>query len=183
MGRTVGLMEDAFEKKPCDGEMLLNEDFMMSIFQPIINQVKPFAEYLEFIFEKKEAHAIGSRDNNDDWLPFDELHAELFFPSRNYVCQTHSTACCLAYVAAATFLIEFRDPKKTTSDYLSSISRKWSWAMVSENKKVASRGKDATTSISESVHASSTVGLGIAGTICLDHVTAKGQTGFNNDFG
>ena len=28
-----------------------------------------------------------------------------------------------------------------------------------------------------------TVGLGIAGTIRLDHVTAKGQTRFNNDFG
>ncbi len=55
--------------------------------------------------------------------------------------------------------------------------------MVSENKKVASWGKDATTSISESVHPSSTVGLGIAGTICLNHVSAEGQTCFNNDFG
>jgi hypothetical protein len=33
------------------------------------------------------------------------------------------------------------------------------------------------------VHASSTVGLGIAGTICLDHVTAEGQTHSNNGFG
>ena len=55
--------------------------------------------------------------------------------------------------------------------------------MVSEEEKVASRGKDATTSKSESVHASATVGLGIAGTIRLDHVTAEGQTRFNNDFG
>ncbi len=55
--------------------------------------------------------------------------------------------------------------------------------MVSENKKVVSLGKDATTSISESVHASSSVGLGIAGTMHLDHMTAKGQTCFNNDFG
>jgi hypothetical protein len=39
--------------------------------------------------------------------------------------------------------------------------------MVFENKKVASRGKDATTSISESVHASSTVGLGIATNIYM----------------
>ncbi len=55
--------------------------------------------------------------------------------------------------------------------------------MESENKNVASRGKDATTSISESVHASSTVELEIAGTICLNHVNAKGQTHFNSDFG
>jgi hypothetical protein len=64
------------------------------------------------------------------------------------------------------------------------VLEKRSWAMVSDNEKVASRGKDATTCISESVQASSTVGLGIAGTICLNHVTAKeGQTCFNNDFG
>jgi hypothetical protein len=56
--------------------------------------------------------------------------------------------------------------------------------MVSEEDKLASQGKDATTSILESVHASSTVGLGIAGTIRLDHVTAEeGQTCSNNNFG
>jgi hypothetical protein len=33
------------------------------------------------------------------------------------------------------------------------------------------------------VHASSTVGLGIMGTICLNHVTAEGQTRSNNNFG
>ena len=33
------------------------------------------------------------------------------------------------------------------------------------------------------MHASATVGLGIAGTIRLDHVTAEGQMRFKNDFG
>ncbi len=55
--------------------------------------------------------------------------------------------------------------------------------MVSDEGKLASQGKDATTSISESVHASSSVGLGIAGTMCLNHVTAEGQTHSNNNFG
>jgi hypothetical protein len=55
--------------------------------------------------------------------------------------------------------------------------------MVSEEEKVASRGKDATTSISKSMHALATVGLGIAGTIHLDHVSAEGQMRFKNDFG
>ncbi len=59
MGQTVDLMKDAFEKIACDREMLLNEEFMMNIFQPIVNQVEPFAKYLEFIFEKKVAHALG----------------------------------------------------------------------------------------------------------------------------
>jgi hypothetical protein len=156
---------------------------MMNIFEPIVDQVEPFAEYLEFIIENKEGHALGSREKANKWLPFDELRAELFFPTRTYVCQTHSIACRLAEVAAATFLIEIQDSKKTTLDYLSSISGIGSWVMVSDEDKLASQGKGATTSISESVHASSTVGLGIAGTILFNHVTTEGQTCSNNNFG
>jgi hypothetical protein len=147
MGQTVDLTEEAFEKIANDGEIMLDKDFMMNIFEPIVDQVEPFAEYLEFIFENKEGHVFGSREKANKWLPYDELHAELFFPTRNYVRQTHSIACHLAEVAAATFLIEFRDPKKATSDYLSSISGIRSWAMVSDEDKLVSQGKDATTSI------------------------------------
>jgi hypothetical protein len=139
--------------------------------------------YLEYTFKKKEAHEHCTQNKLDKWLPFDALQAELFRPTCNYVHQTHDTACRLAEVAAATFLIEFRDPKKAASDYLLNISGIRSWAMVTESKKVASIGKDATSSISESVHALATVGLGIAGIIRLDHVTAEGQTHFNNNFG
>jgi len=45
------------------------------------------------------------------------------------------------------------------------------------------RGVDATNSISESLHASSTHGLKIGGTIRLDHCAAEGQIRANNDFG
>ncbi len=107
MGQTVDLMEEAFEKIANDGEMMLDKEFIMNMFEPIVDQVEPFAEYLEFTFENKEGHALGSREKAIKWLPFDELRTELFFPSRNYVCQTHSIACCLAEVAATTFLIEF----------------------------------------------------------------------------
>ncbi len=55
--------------------------------------------------------------------------------------------------------------------------------MVSEEDRKATFGMDASTSISESVRATSTVELKIAGTIRLDHITAEGQTRANNDFG
>jgi hypothetical protein len=100
-------MEEAFEKIANDGEMMVDKEFMMNIFEPIVDQVEPFAEYLEFIFKNKEGHALGSREKANKWLPFDELRAELFIPTQNYVHQTHSIACHQAEVAAATFLIEF----------------------------------------------------------------------------
>ena len=56
-------------------------------------------------------------------------------------------------------------------------------ANVSEEDRKATMMMKANTSISESVHASSTVGLVISGTIRLDNVTAEGQTRANNDFG
>ncbi len=71
MGWTVDLMEEAIEKIANDGEMMLDKEFMTNIFERIVDQVEPFAEYLEFIFENKD----------NKWLPFDELCAELYsFP-------------------------------------------------------------------------------------------------------
>ncbi len=55
--------------------------------------------------------------------------------------------------------------------------------MVSEEDEKANLGMNASTIISGHVHATSTVGLKVAGTICLVNVTAEGQTQANNDFG
>ncbi len=50
MGRTIDLMEDAFEKIAIDGERMLDEQFMMNIFEQIVNQVEPFAQSLPGIY-------------------------------------------------------------------------------------------------------------------------------------
>ena len=44
-------------------------------------------------------------------------------------------------------------------------------------------GIDASNSISDSLHASSTLGIKVGGTIRLDHFAAQGKTCSNNDFG
>ena len=54
---------------------------------------------------------------------------------------------------------------------------------VSKAEMVASRFIDASNSISNILHASSTVGLNIGGTIRLDHCAAEGHTRSNNDIG
>lgn len=183
MGLTVDLLEDAFSQIENDGKLILNEEFMMNIFCPIMDKIPPFQEYLQHMFEEKRTFALGSRKDNDRWLPFDELIAELFYPSVDYIRQSNEIACELAAVVAATFLTEFRDTNKATSASLSSIGGVRSAANVSEEDRKATMMMKASTSISESVHASSTVGLVISGTIRLDNVTAEGQTRANNDFG
>ncbi len=64
--------------------------------------------------------------------PFNELIAELFYFSVDYIRQSNKIACELAGVVAATFLSEFRDTNKATSASLSSISGVKSAANVSK---------------------------------------------------
>ena len=54
---------------------------------------------------------------------------------------------------------------------------------VSKAERLLYRGIDTINSISESLHASSTVGLKVGGAIRLDHCAADGQTCSNNAFG
>lgn len=183
MGWTVDLMEAAFEEIAKDGSKLLDEDFMMNIFKEIIDKVALFRDYLQFMFEEKQSSPVGSRWEEDKVLPFDELRAAVFYPTRSDIRQTHDTACRLAEEAALVFLLEFRDLTKATSSYLSSIDGIMSMKCTSKEDRIACRGKDASNSIAESLHAQSTVGLRTCGTARLDYMAAEGQTRSNNDFG
>ncbi len=82
-------------------------------------------------------------------------------------------SCHLAVVVANAFLTEFCNPRKATSDWLSSVGSVQSVAVISEEDSKATLGMDSSTSISESIHATLTVGLKMAGTIHLNNVMAK----------
>ena len=72
---------------------------------------------------------------------------------------------------------------KATATYVSDIKEAKSMKKVSNYERVVYRGIDARNIISESLHASSTVGLKVRGNIRLDHCAAEGKTRSNNDFG
>ncbi len=126
---------------------------------------------------------MGTRDSDHKVQPYQLLREELFYPTRKDIQQTYNLTCQLACEAATIFLMEFRDPTKATSEYLSSISRPKSWCNASDETKSMLLNVSASNSVSEANHASSTVGLKLSGTICLNHVCAKGQTRHNNNFG
>jgi hypothetical protein len=183
MSRVVNMLEEAMEEVAEDGSKMLDEDFMMSIFSDIMEQVEPFQAYLDYIFEEKLSYPVGSHNKDDAQLPFDLLRAELFYPERVENRQTHGISCRLAQEIAITILTELRDPKKATSAYLSSIDGIYSWYNVSDEMKEAGKNKMANNSVSESNHASSTQGLKTSGTIRIDHSAGEGQSRYNNDFG
>ena len=60
-------------------------------------------------------------------LPFDKLKAEFFYPERTDNIATKALADKIAIEMDCCILTELRDPKKATSDYLSSGEGKFSW--------------------------------------------------------
>ena len=180
MGRTIDMLEDAFTKISSDGSLILDKDFMMN---DIVDEVEPFGKYLHFMFKEKSSNPVGTRNKESKVQPYQLLLEELFYPTRKDIQQTYDRTCQLSCEAATVFLIEFRDPTKVTSEYLLSISRPKSWYNASDHTKSMSLNLSASNSVSEANHASSTMGLKLSGTICLDHVCAEGETRPTNDFG
>ena len=136
MGKCVDLMEEAFLRIADDGELILNEDYMMNIFKPIRDTVKPLDEYLTMMFEEKQGNVLSSRLEEGKVLPYDLLRAELIYPTRADVRQTVNVACLLGEIAAERFVTEFRDKGKATCKYLTSLDgRKCQKMYQRENKK------------------------------------------------
>ena len=107
MARVADMLETAMEVVANDGSKMLDEDFIMNIFQDIVDQVDPFKEYLDFIFEEKQSYPVGSRSKDNALLSFDQLHAELFYPEHGENLKTHRVACQIAEKTAITILTEF----------------------------------------------------------------------------
>lgn len=183
MPKVLDLMDQAFAEIIEDGDMMLDDDFMMEIFKPLARSIEPFQDYLTFIFEGKRSNRVGSRAEEDKVLPWHLVREELFFPTRKDIIQSTEFSAVLAVEAAAVFRIEFRDARKATAKYLSDINGAKSMKNVTAAERLAGRGIDASNSISESLHASSTYNLQLGSTIRLDHCAAEGQTRSNNDLG
>jgi hypothetical protein len=183
MGRTLDILEDAFIKISSDGALLMDKDFVMNIFSDIVEEVELFDKYLNFMFNKKSSNPVGTRNRDHNVQPYQLLREELFYPTRKDIQQTYDLTCQLACEAASIFLMEFRDPTKATSEYLSSISGPKSWCNTFDETKSLTLNVLASNSVLEANHAFSTVALKLSGTIRLDHVCAEGQTRHNNDFG
>ncbi len=123
---------------------------------------------------------MNSKDDEDNFLPYDEFRAAVFYPNRKDIISTDTLCRELAVVAATAFLIEFRDESKATSEYLSSIEGKSSLAILTESQRKAGIGKESSNSTSESLHGMTTDIMRRAGTIRLDHAAGDGMIKYNS---
>ena len=50
MPKSVDLMDKAFAKINRGRNLMLDDDFMMNIFEPLAKKINPFKEYLTYMF-------------------------------------------------------------------------------------------------------------------------------------
>ena len=59
MKKAVELMDKAFSEITKDGNLMLVDDFMMNIFEPMAKKIKTFKEYLTYKFEERQSFPVG----------------------------------------------------------------------------------------------------------------------------
>lgn len=90
-------MEDRFEAITEDGSWFLNEDYLMYIFSLIAKRVDPFAcNHRSCLQKKLSMPIVKCLFDEDKVLTYNELHAELFYPSCIDIRQTDTLVICLA---------------------------------------------------------------------------------------
>ena len=77
MPKAVDLIYKAFAEITKEGNEMLYDDFMMNIFEPLAKKIKPFKEYLTYMFEERQSCTVGSQAEEDKVYPYEFLRAEL----------------------------------------------------------------------------------------------------------
>ena len=121
MPKAVELMEKSFAEITKDRNLMLDDDFMMNIFEPLARKINPFKEYLTYMFEEQQSFPVGSQAEEDKVYPYDLLRAELYFPTRKDILQSSTFYALISVKASSEFRVEFRDERKATSKYVSDI--------------------------------------------------------------
>ena len=106
----------------------------------------------------------------------------MFYPEREENVATDELVSKMAVEVAQCMLTELRDPKKATSDYLTSAEGQFSYGFTSEEEHQACIGKMATNDPAESPFAQLTRQLQNFGRILGIHASAVGHARVNGDF-
>ena len=75
---------------------MLDDDLMMNIFKPSTKKIKPFKEYLTYMFEEWQSCPVGSQAEEDKVYPYDLLRAELYFPAQKDILQSNTFSALIS---------------------------------------------------------------------------------------
>ena len=121
MAYIVEIMDKAFYELLIDEEKLIDEDFMVGIFNEITKKLPPLQEFLGFMFENKQGRLMGSLKEVGNIFPWDLLRSGFFYHTHKDIVDTNSFCIELTCESASIFRVGYREKHKATAKYLSSI--------------------------------------------------------------
>ena len=149
MGRALDTLHKTMKEISDKPSLILDEDYMMNIFKEYIDELPPFKEYWNFMFNKKQM-AVVARKSGAKVLPLAKLRDECFSPKNSTNKKTEDRVIELAEVAASTMVIELEDPKKATYRYLTISGSEYSHTYATEKRKKDMLGCECTSDLAES---------------------------------
>ena len=121
MPKAVDLIYKAFAEITKEGNEMLYDDFMMNIFEPLAKKIKPFKEYLTYMFEERQSCPVWSQAEADKLYQYDLLRAELYLTAWKEIIEYNTFSSLISVKASSEFQVEFRYKRNATDKYVSYI--------------------------------------------------------------
>ena len=148
----------------------LDEDYMMSIFDKIKQDLPPFADYLDHMYTNKKTASIGGKE-----VLMSKLRDELFDPEQEANAASTEHMRGLVEVIAEIGIKEMTDTNKAIHRYVSvngPDNAIYSHEHASSERRLALRGVPATNDQAESSLGGATYQLQQFGRIAIKHAAA-----------
>jgi hypothetical protein len=151
--------------------------FLISVRNPhcIFVYCTPLSKFLE----DKQTVSVNETTKS---VTFDKINAEIFYSQRKENKEMTALLHKMAVEVATCLLKELCDPKKATSDYLTSEDDDFSWGNTTDKEHEACFGKMATNNPAEAPFAALPQQLQSFGCILGIHASGLGQTKVSDDF-
>ena len=179
MGQMIDLLEKALEEIEKDGTLIVNESFMMVIFNELIEKLPPFKEYIRHMYKSKKTSLVDEASTKV--LPLSLLREEVFSPKTETNKSTSIFMKKLGELSASAILSELRNPSKATSNHLSSVNGKFSFSNTSCNNHLEGMGKMAVNDPAESSFGGTTRQIQYFGRIGITNAGGVDQVRRNGD--
>ena len=125
--------------------LIVDDGFMMSIFNEYLLELPPFEEYWKVTFEKKQMFVVArSRKDGTKVVHMALLRKELYSPTTPTNIKTRDMVVRLAELAAKTICNELLDETKATYKYTNQSGSEYSYNHCGSDKKKAMLGRKAT---------------------------------------
>ena len=162
-----------------EGSLIMNDQFIMVIFQEIMDELTTFEKYWTHMFQNKSMPIVG--DCHSNVFPFSRLLNDLLSPEDNKNNKIYSMIREIAVTSSKALVAEIGDGNKSTVEHLSSNGGGLCWDNTSNADHAASLFKMAVNDPSERYFDAMIGQLQYYGKIILTNSGGVSQVRVNGD--